>query len=140
HETARQAVAANLPDHDALTPGLVDALYCFGSRALRRRAWVVAIDEHRNPFYGDRSTAGVTGGQHKHGTKYAYGYATAVLVHHRHRFTVGLLALTGGEKPRQIVAALLAQLEARGLRLGGVVLACAFESAGTLLRRAERRR
>jgi hypothetical protein len=138
HETARQAVAANLPDLDALTTGLVDALYCFGSRALRRRAWVVALDEHRNPFYGDRSTPGVTGGQKKHGTKYAYGYATAVLVHHRHRFTVGLVALTGGEKPHEIVAALLAQLTARGLPLRGVVLDSGFDSGETLLLLQER--
>jgi len=98
HETARKAVAANLPQLGPLTDGLVDALYLLGSRALRRRKWVVAIDEHRTPFYGDRSTEGVTGGQKKHGTKYAYGYATAVLVHRRHRYTVGLIALTGGER------------------------------------------
>jgi Transposase DDE domain len=139
HETARSAVTANLPDRDPLTDGLVDALHRFGSRALRRRPWVVAFDEHRTPFYGTRDTAGVTGGQKKHGTKYAYGYATAVLVHHRHRFTVGLIALTGGEKPHQIVDALLTQLEARGLRLRGVVLDSAFDSGETLLLLQERK-
>ena len=139
HETARKAIAANLPDLDQLTDGLVDALYLFGSRALRRREWVVAIDEHRTPFYGDRSTEGVTGGQKKHGTKYAYGYATAVLVHHRHRFTVGLIALTGGEKPHQVVAALLAQMDARGLKLRGVVLDSGFDSGETLLLLQERK-
>lgn len=110
HETARKAVDANLPALDELTQGLLDALYLFGSRALRRREWVVAIDEHRDPFYGDRSTEGVTGGQKKHGSKYAFGYATAVIVHLRRRYTVGLIALTGGEKPHQIVAALLGQI------------------------------
>lgn len=133
HETARAAVAANLPDLGPLTDGLVDALHLFGSRALRRRRWVVAIDEHRTPSYGDRSTEGVTGGQKEHGTKYAYGYATAVLVHHRHRYTVGLIALTGGEKPHQVVAALLAQLDARGLKVRGVVLDSGFDSGETLL-------
>jgi hypothetical protein len=133
HETARKAVDANLPGLGTLTDGLVDALYLFGSRALRRRGWVVAIDEHRTPFYGDRSAEGVTGGQKKHGTKYAYGYATAVLVHHRHRFTVGLVALTGGEKPHEVVAALLAQVEARGLKVRGVVLDSGFDSGETLL-------
>jgi hypothetical protein len=122
-----------LPELDPLTDGMVDALYLFGSRALRRREWVVAIDEHRTPFYGDRDTEGVTGGQKKHGTKYAYGYATAVLVHRRHRFTVGLTALTGGEKPHQVVAALLAQMETRGLKLRGVVLDSGFDSGETLL-------
>lgn len=133
HETARQAVNANLPDLDRLTEGLLDALYLFGRRLLRRRPWVVAIDEHRAPFYGDRSTFGVTGGQKKHGTKYAYGYATCALVHHRHRFTVGLVALTGGERPDQVVCALLAQVAARGLRLRGVVLDSGFDSGETLL-------
>ena len=138
HETARKAVVANLPELDVLTNGLVDALYLFGSRALRRRKWVVAIDEHRSPFYGDRTTYGITGGQKKHGTKYAYGYATAVLVRHRHRFTVGLTALTGGEKPHEVVAALLAQMETRGLKLRGVVLDSGFDSGETLLLLQER--
>src|ERR1700692_4515313 len=33
HETARKAVAANLPGQDELTQGLLDALYRFGSRS-----------------------------------------------------------------------------------------------------------
>jgi putative transposase len=108
-------------------------LYLFGSRALRRRKWVIAIDEHRDPFYGDRSTFGISGGQKKHGTKYAFGYATAVLVHLRHRFTVGLIALTGGEKPHEIVEALLAQIQKRGLKLRGVVLDSGFDSGDVFL-------
>jgi Transposase DDE domain len=133
HETARQALAANLPDRQRLTDGLLDALYLFGGRRLRRRFWVVAIDEHRTPFYGDRSTPGVTGGQKKHGSKYAYSYATAALVHHRHRFTVGLAALTGGQRPHEIVATLLAQMQRRGLNVRGVVLDSGFDSGETLL-------
>jgi hypothetical protein len=135
HETARKAIDANLSSADlaTLTQGLLDALYLFGSRVLSRREWVIAIDEHRDPFYGDRSTPGVTGGQKKHGTKYAFGYATAVLVHLRHRFTVGLIALTGGEKPHEIVEALLLQIEKRGLKVRGVVLDSGFDSGDVLL-------
>jgi hypothetical protein len=132
-ETARKAVGGNLPDLDALTRGLLDALYYFGSRALRRREWVVAIDEHRDPFYGERNTFGVTGGQKKHGTKYAFSYATAVLVHFRHRFTVGLIPLTAGQKPHQVVEALLAQIHGRGLKVRGVVLDSGFDSGDVLL-------
>lgn len=138
HETARKALDANLPGQDQLTAGLLDALHLFGTRGLRRRRWVVAIDEHRTPFYGDRSTAGVSGGQKKHGSKYAYGYATAVLVHHRHRFTVGLIALTAAQQPHQIVAALLAQVQSRGLKVRGVVLDSGFDSGETLLLLQER--
>jgi hypothetical protein len=133
HETARQAVNANLPALPELTEGLLDALYLFGPRGLRRRAWVIAIDEHRDPFYGDRSALGVSGGQKKHGTKYAYGYATACLVHRRHRLTVGLVALTGGERPHEVVGALLAQVEGRGLRARGVALDSGFDSGDVLL-------
>lgn len=133
HETARKAIDSNLPDLHTLTEGLLDALYFFGSRVLRRREWVIAIDEHRDPFYGDRCTFGVSGGQKKHGSKYAFAYATAVLVHLRHRFTVGLLALSGGEKPHEVVAALLEQVHERGLRVRGVVLDSAFDSGDTLL-------
>jgi hypothetical protein len=133
HETARKAVDSNLPDLPQLTEGLLDALYAFGSRALRRRSWVLGFDEHRDPFYGDRSTHGVTGGQKKHGTKYAFGYATAVIVHMRHRFTVGLIALTGGEKPHEIVEALLAQITRRGLKLRGIVLDSGFDSGDVFL-------
>ncbi len=137
HETARQAVRANLPAVPDLTDRLVDALYLFGPR-LRRRRWVVALDLHYCPFYGDRKTKGIVGGQKKRGTKYFYAYATAVLVHRRHRYTVGLVALQAKCKPHEVVAALLAQLDARGLHLRGVVLDSGFDSGEVLLLLQER--
>ena len=132
HETARKAVRANLPEVPALTKGLVDALHRFG-RQLRRRRWVAAMDLHYRPFYGDPTTPGVVGGQRKQGTHYFYGYATAELVHRRHRYTVGLIPLEPKLKPHEVVAALLAQLGERGLRLRGVVLDSGFDSGETLL-------
>jgi hypothetical protein len=132
HETARKAVRANLPDLPALTAGLVGALHRL-SGPLRRRRWVVALDLHHRPFYGDRTTPGVVGGPKKQGTHYSYAYATAELVHRRHRYTVGLVALQGKCKPREVVAALLAQLDERGVRLRGVVLDSGFDSGETLL-------
>src|SRR3954454_15085430 len=105
------------PDHCTITPASVRALAAVAlARAL---PW--------------RGTPGVSGGQKKHGTKYAFGYATAVLVHLRHRFTVGLLPLTGGEKPHEVVQALLGQIQRRGLRLRGVVLDSGFDSGDVLL-------
>ncbi len=133
HETARKAVAANLPGQAALTEGLVDSFYLFGGRRWRKRRWDVAIDLHYCPFYGAKGTPGVVGGQKKRGSKYHYAYATAVLVHRRHRYTVGLLPVTEKFKPHEVVAALLAQLERRGLRLRGVVLDSGFDSGETLL-------
>jgi hypothetical protein len=108
HETARQVVAANLPDLATLTAGLVAARHHVGGRAWRRRRWVVAMDLHTCPFYGRRDTPRVLGGPKKHGSQYHYVYATAVLIHRRHRYTVGLLPLTTQLKPHEVVAALLA--------------------------------
>ena len=139
HETARQAVAANLARPQLLREGLLDALYAFGARRRRRRRWDVAIDLHYRPFYGDRRTPGVVGGQKKHGSKYFYAYATAVLIHRRHRYTVGLMALERNYKPHEVVAALLGQMEARGLRLRGVALDSGFDSGETLLLLRRRR-
>jgi hypothetical protein len=133
HETARQAVRSNLPGVGPLTGGLADSLHLFLGPRLRRRAWDVAIDEHLCPFYGDRRAEGVVGGQKKHGSKRHYAYATAVLVHKRHRYAVGLLALERGRKPHEVVEALLGQVAGRGLRLRGVVLDRGFDSGETIL-------
>jgi hypothetical protein len=135
HETARQAVLANLPELDALTRGLVDALHsvpCFRARD-RRRRWTVAIDTHYDPFYGKRATPHTVGGQKKQGTKYFFGYASLMLIHKRHRYTLGLIAMTESLKPHQIVNSLLEQLRCRGLQVGGVVLDSGFESGETIL-------
>jgi len=137
HETARKAVRANLPALDPLTTRLVNALHRLSDR-LRRRRWVVALDLHDCPFYGDRRTRGIVGGPKKQGTNYFYRYATAELVHRRHRYTVGLLPVGGNLKPHEVVAALLAQLDQRGLRLRGVVLDSGFDSGETLLLLQER--
>jgi Transposase DDE domain len=133
HETARQAVAANMPGLEQLTENLLDAFYLFGSRIWRKRTWDVAIDLHYSPFYGDRATPGVVGGQKKHGSKHHYAYASAVLIHRRHRYCVGLLPVDKKRKPHEIVAALLEQMTKRGLKLRGVVLDSGFASGDTIL-------
>ena len=139
HETARQAVHANLAGLDALTDQLADALYSFADRSWRKRAWDIAIDLHYVPFYGDRKTPGILGGQKKQGTSYFYAYATAVLIHRRRRYTVGLMSLPRNGKPHEVVAALLAQVQSRGLRVRGVALDSGFDSGETLLLLQEQR-
>lgn len=135
HETARQALHHNLPNCEVLTPRLVDALHevaTFTQRD-RQRLWTMAIDIHNEPYYGCRQTPQIVGGQKKQGTKYFFSYATAVLIHKRRRYTVGLTSVTQGLKPHQIVEALLQQVTSRGLKVGGVVLDSGFDSGETLL-------
>jgi hypothetical protein len=133
HETARQAIRANLPKVEVLCDGLCAALQAFAGRRWKKRRFVLAIDEHYVPFYGQRNTKGVVGGNKKQGTKYFYAYATAVLIHKRHRYTIALQPLTTTTKPHEVVHALLKQAWQGGFRLRGVVLDSGFDSGETLL-------
>jgi len=140
HETARRAVYTNLTTLPALTERLVDALHAVAafSRQDRRRLWTLAIDLHYVPYYGSRSTAGIVGGQKKQGTKFFHCYATAVLIHRRRRYAVGLLSVSKGLKPHEVVKTLLEQIRSRGLCVGGVVLDAGFDSGETILLLQER--
>jgi hypothetical protein len=135
HETARAALHHNLTSLDELTDRLADALHAVAAftRRDRRRAWTGAIDLHYVPFYGARDTPGIVGGPKKAGTSFFHCYATCVLIHRRRRYTVGLLAVHKGQKPHEQVKALLAQVAARGLSIGGVVLDAGFDSGETIL-------
>lgn len=140
HETASRAVKANLPDLDRLTAGLVRALHDVVtlSRLDLRRRWILAIDTHFVPYYGD-PTPLVVGGPRKSGTRQFFGYATAVLLHRRCRYMVAFCVLTPNLKPHEIVGILLTQIAAKGLKIKGVALDSAFDSGDTLLLLQERR-
>jgi hypothetical protein len=139
HETARRAVRANLPARDALTAGLLRALHraMILTRRDRRRHWVLAIDTHDVPYYG-RPVPHLIGGPKKQGTKRFFGYATAVLLHRRHRYTVALTPLLARQMPHEVVRILLDQVAACGLRIRGVTLDSAFDSGEVLLLLQER--
>lgn len=134
HETASRAVKANLPDSDRLVQGLLQALHETAqfSRQDRRRRWLLAIDTHYVAYYGQH-TAFVMGGPKKQGTKWFFGYATAVLLHKGRRYTIALCPLAPKTKPHDIVRTLLEQITAQSLKIQGVVLDSAFDSGETFL-------
>lgn len=134
HQTASQAVQANLPGLEQLRDRLVQALFnvALFSRLDRRRAWMLAIDTNYVPYYGEPNPH-VVGGPKKQGTKWFFGYATAVLLHEGRRYVVGLCPLKKGFKPHQIVQTLLDQIAGKGLKIKGVTLDSAFDSGDTLL-------
>src|SRR5262249_35426254 len=96
-------------------------------RLLRRRTFNVAIDLHKKPWYGDPNTEGVMGGEEKHGTKYFWTYATAVLLHKGRRFTVAFCAVTTG-RFEEILPVLFAQLEQAGVRVRKLLMDKQFHS------------
>jgi len=56
------------------------------------------------------------------------------LLHQHRRYTVALCALEPGQKPHEIVKALLEQITRHGLKVGSVALDSAFDSGDTILR------
>jgi hypothetical protein len=134
HETARLAVRSQLPSTDRLVAGLVDGLHHMVplSRTDRRRHWLLAIDTHNVCYYGQR-TPNIIGGLRKQGTKWFFGYATAILLNDRRRYTVGLMPLTPNYKFHEIVRTLLDQVAAKGLKIRGVTLDAAFGGGETFL-------
>ncbi len=129
HETCRKALHANLPELDQLRKLLVEALQSNLPRCLRRRRrWDLALDLHCIPFYGDKQTKGIRGGQHKQGTKYFWTYATICVVHKGHRWTLGLLPVCA-KGLELIVTALLEQVKQSGIRIRTLLLDRGFYSA-----------
>ena len=139
HETASRAVKANLPD---MEPGAR-----LGGFPLRRRpvlspgpATTLAVgDRHPlRPLLWPTHSPWVMGGPKKQGTKWFFGYATAVLLQKRRRFMIALCPLAPKIKPHEIVRTLLDQIAEKGLKIRGVVLDSGFDSGETLLLLQER--
>jgi Transposase DDE domain len=132
HETVRKALYACLPDYDFLLRGIVTALQSNLPKSFRKRRWDLAIDLHGIPFYGDKDTPGVRGGQHKQGTKYFWTYATIALLHKGRRWTLGVLPVHA-QALEVIVAELLKQLEPIGLLPRSLLLDRGFYSAEVVI-------
>jgi hypothetical protein len=140
HETASRAIKAQLPSLEQLTDNLVGALQDVPlfTKSDLRRSWQLAIDTHNVCYYGQHNKH-LIGGPKKQGTKWFFGYATAVLVHKHSRYTVGLCAVLPGHQMHEIVRTLLDQVARKGLKIRGVALDSGFDSGETILLLQERR-
>jgi Transposase DDE domain len=140
HETASRAIRAQKLSDDDLQAALLRGLHAvmaFGRRD-RQRPWRIAIDTHYVEYYG-RHVKDVVGGPKKQGTKWFFGYASAVLLHKRRRYTVALAKVTPSQKPHETVRTLLDQIARQGLTIQGVALDRGFDSGETLLLLQERK-
>lgn len=140
HDSARRAVSDNCSSVAAVAAGLNRSLQQVFRwlRPPRGARWYLAIDTHFVPYYGQR-TAAVVGGPRKAGTKYFFGYATAMVVDRHRRYTVALEALSPQARPHEIVRRLLDRVAECGLTIHGVTADSWFDSGDTLRLLQQRR-
>lgn len=91
----------------------------FVRRLIRRRRVEVAADLTEVPYHGAPliCETEVRRSQARAGTTHFHAYATLQIVHHRQRLTLALTFVGKGEKLDAVVARLLEQARAQGVRL-----------------------
>jgi Transposase DDE domain len=115
---AHDALLAGLPDFAELQRRLNRALQGDLPKALRRRSQPVAIDLVLIPYHGQHlhEAKEIYRSQPKSGTSHFHAYATAYVVRHGLRFTVGLTAVYQGEAMAKVIQRLLAQAAKASVR------------------------
>ena len=114
-QTIRNALAATLPEIGELERRLNRALVSDLPKALRRKARMVAIDLTLIPYHGQpaHEEKEIYRSSPKSGTTHFHAYATAVVVHKGHRYTLALTRVEQGEKMKVVVQRLLAIVRRR---------------------------
>jgi len=115
---AHDALLAGLPNFAELQRRLNRALQGDLPRALRRRRQPLAIDLTLIPYHGLplHDAKEVYRSQPKSGTTHFHAYATAYVLRHGLRFTVGLTAVQRGEPLAAVIRRLLAQAAKASVR------------------------
>jgi hypothetical protein len=133
-EAARLALWATLPDFVALQRQLNRALADHLSKALRTRRQHVAIDLVLIPYHGLplRGPEEIFRSKPKSGTSHFHAYATAYVIHKRHRYTVALTVVRGGESMEAVLQRLLHQAARVGVRPRLLLLDRGFFSVGVI--------
>ncbi len=139
-QTIRNALAASLPEIDVLERRLDRALATRLPKALRRRGRIVAIDLTLIPYHGQpaRDAKEIYRGKAKSGTTHFHAYATAVVAHKGHRYTLALMRVEHREAMKDVVQRLLRVVRRRHVPIKLVLLDKGFFSVAVIsyLRRA----
>lgn len=133
-QTIRNALAASLPEMAELERRLNLALSTELPKALRRRARIIAIDLTLIPYHGQplRHEREIYRSSPKSGTTHFHAYATAVVVHKGHRYTLALVHVEHGEAMKKVLQRLLMILRRRNIRIKFLLLDKGFFSVQTL--------
>jgi len=139
-QTIRNALAASLPELTELERRLNLSLATKLPKALHRKARMVAIDLTLIPYHGQplRDEREIYRSEAKSGTTHFHAYATAIVVHKGHRYTLALTHVEHGESMKDVVQRLLQIVRRRGVRIKFLLLDKGFFSISVIsyLRRA----
>jgi hypothetical protein len=133
-QTIRNALSASLPEMVELERRLNRALVTDLPKALRRKARMIAMDLTLIPYHGQplRHEKEIFRSSPKSGTTHFHAYATAVVVHKGHRYTLALTHVERGESMKNVVQRLLGILRRRDIPIKFLLLDKGFFSVEVL--------
>lgn len=133
-QTIRDALAASLPEIAELERRLNRSLATGLPKALRRKARVVAVDLVLIPYHGQpaHDEKEIYRSKPKSGTTHFHAYATAVVVHKGHRYTVALSRVERGEPIKQVLQRLLRIVGRRELKIKYLLLDKGFSQVAVV--------
>jgi len=97
-------------------------------QSLKRRAWRVAIDYHEVPYYGQpqKTENQYRRSKPKQGTTKFHTYATACIVQHGQRYTIGLTWVRKSDSMIKVLERLIGRIREFGLKIQYLLLDRAF--------------
>ena len=139
--TIRNALEESLPAIPELERRLNRALTTDLPRALRRKARMIAIDLTLIPYHGQpfEDEKEIYRSSPKSGTTHFHAYATAVVVHKGHRYTLALTRVEYSEPMKDVVQRLLKIVRTRAIKIKLLLLDKGFFSVSVIsyLKRAQ---
>jgi hypothetical protein len=137
-ERVRQLVRESLPDEQRLQECFLESVAALVPRRVRRRGWLLAIDLHSRPYYGQEQ-ASVRRGQSRQGTRLSFTYASCCVVRANQRWSIAVRPVPAAAKLEEVVAELLAQVRKLGWNVRGLLLDRGFYSAAVISELQRRR-
>jgi putative transposase len=133
-QTVRDALEEWLPPISELERRLNRALVTDLPKSLRRKSRIVAIDLTLIPYHGQpqEDEEEIYRSAPKSGTTHFHAYATAVVVHKGHRYTLALTRVTRSEKMKAVVQRLLRIVRQSGVKIKYLLLDKGFFSVSMI--------
>lgn len=133
-QTIRDAIEESLPPIPELERRLNRALNTDLPKAMRRKARMIAIDLTLIPYHGQpqHDEEEIYRSNPKSGTTHFHAYATAVVVHKGHRYTLALTRVTRSEKMKDVVQRLLRIVRKREVKIKLLLLDKGFFSVSVI--------